>query len=318
MQLYIVETIDGVDKKIEGGWSWSNNLLRYTVKPKSDAVYTVYFIYREGEQEEQKEVVKKTLKVLPPIEIVLPEGLKLCGDGENNFEVELESVTPAGTLVTWDDDESIVSGRDGNSITINPEFDVTASSNSFYKSYTLRASYSICSEVTKTVAVRVDRPLTGEIVGPEIICEGSVATIDASSYAAETYLWTSTDDTVFLAKYPDGANMAAIPVRPDYSSTYNVAMTRGECSAEDSWSVIVSETPEIVSVDSMGYHSRSVQVSGGATPYTYFVKDVTPAPTTESTIDNLQFGIHTVVVVDNAGCSTAGNFKCGIARYCNT
>lgn len=309
MQLYIVETIDGVDKKIEGGWSWSNNLLRYTVKPKSDAVYTVYFIYREGEQEEQKEVVKKTLKVLPPIEIVLPEGLKLCGDGENNFEVELESVTPAGTLVTWDDDESIVSGRDGNSITINPEFDVTASSNSFYKSYTLRASYSICSEVTKTVAVRVDRPLTGEIVGPEIICEGSVATIDASSYAAETYLWTSTDDTVFLAKYPDGANMAAIPVRPDYSSTYNVAMTRGECSAEDSWSVIVSETPEIVSVDSMGYHSRSVQVSGGATPYTYFVKDVTPAPTTESTIDNLPFGIHTVVVVDNAGCSTAGNFN---------
>ena len=305
MQIYIVENVGGESKKIEGGWIWKDNMLRYTVKPASDAIYTVNFIYREGEPEEQTETVTKTLKVLPPIEIVLPEGLKLCGDGDNNFDVELESVTPTGTLVTWDDDESIVSGRDGNSITINPVFDESASSNSFYKSYKLTASYSICSEVTKYVTVRVDRPLVGELKGPEIICEGTTATIDASDYNSDTYTWTSQDDE----KFPEKAVSPAIYVTPTYSSTYNVEMTRGECSAEDSWSVIVSAKPEIVSIDSIKYHTRTIQVSGGATPYHFFIEDVTPTPVTDATIDNIPFGYHNVAVVDDAGCSVVAGFN---------
>lgn len=305
MQIYIVENVGGESKKIEGGWIWKDNMLRYTVKPASDAIYTVNFIYREGEPEEQTETVTKTLKVLPPIEIVLPEGLKLCGDGDNNFDVELESVTPTGTLVTWDDDESIVSGRDGNSITINPVFDESASSNSFYKSYKLTASYSICSEVTKYVTVRVDRPLVGELKGPEIICEGTTATIDASDYNSDTYRWTSQDDE----KFPDKAVSPAIYPTPTYSSTYNVEMTRGECSAEDSWSVIVSAKPEIVSIDSIKYHTRTIQVSGGATPYHFFIEDVTPIPVTDATIDNIPFGYHNVAVVDDAGCSVVAGFN---------
>lgn len=304
-QLYIIEKIGSEERKIEKGWQWTSNSLRLNVKPASDATYEVYFIYREGEPEEQKEVITKTLKVLPPVEIELPTDLKLCADGENDFEVSLVSVTPSGTLVTWEDDESIVSGHDGNSISINPVFDESKSVNSYYKDFVIHASYSICSEIIKHIPVRVDRPLTGEIKAPEVICEKAIATIDASSYDAETYSWTSEDDE----KFPEVATSAAVYVSPVTSATYNVAMTRGECSAEDSWSVYVSESPEIVSVDSVKYHSREIQVSGGATPYTYFIQDVTPVKTSDALINNIPYGMHTVLVEDAAGCKTAATFS---------
>ena len=86
-------------------------------------------------------------------------------------------------------------------------------------------------------------------------------------------------------------------------------MTRGECSAEDSWSVIVSAKPEIVSIDSIKYHTRTIQVSGGATPYHFFIEDVTPTPVTDATIDKIPFGYHNVAVVDDAGCSVVAGFN---------
>lgn len=303
-QLYIIETVAGVETKIEKGWMWTSTGLRLNVSPASDATYDVYFIYREGEPEEQREKVSKSLKVLPPVQIELPTDLKLCANGENDFEVSLVSVSPSGTLVTWEDDESIISGHDGNSITINPVFDETKYVNSYYKDYVVHASYSICSEIVKHIAVRVDRPLTGEIVAPEVICESSYGTIDASSYGAETYSWSSYDDP----KFPEVAVTPAVIVAPENSASYGVEMTRGECTAEDDWSIIVSEKPEIVSVDSIGFHSREIQVSGGATPYSFVISDVTPAPVTNSLIENIPFGEYTVLVTDAAGCSTVSKF----------
>lgn len=301
--LNVVETVDGEDRVIEGGWMLNptDNKLYLNVKPKSDAIYTINYSYRLGEGvDQQRKVATQKLRVLPPIEIVKPEGLKICGDGENEIEVGLVSVTPVGTNVVWTEEieeSSITSGNEGNSIMINPIFDENKESLVTYKSYIATATYSICSPKTVYVSVRVDRPLKGSIVAPEAICEGTSTTIDASSYMAEIYNWVSESDLGFA-----GSSDSKISVSPVSTSTYNVEMTRGECAAEDEFELIVAERPVISKVDSVDYNVRDVIVDGGTSPYYYWIDKITTDSVTTSIFNEVPYGKHTAYVVDAAGC----------------
>jgi gliding motility-associated-like protein len=307
-RLTVVETVAGVDNTISGGWNLgSDGKLHYTVKPASDATYKVSFVYRAGEGvDAQSQLITKTLKVLPPIFIKAPEGLAVCADGATDLTVTLDSVSPAEVQVDWEDDPSISSGlTNTTSIVATPVFDTTLTSTSAYKTYRLSASYSICQKVSSYVNVLLYRPLTGALVAKDIVCEGTSTTIDASSYNAATYSWTSSEDSTVIGK-----STSVITVAPVISSAYNVEMSRGECKATDKWTMEVSSNPKIAEIDSIFYNQRDILVNSayGTAPYTYWLDADKDSATTNSLIKNIKYGKHVAHVVDAAGCSTSTEF----------
>lgn len=288
------------------GWKpGDDDRLHFEITPASSATYTVQFFYRQPSEgvDYQSVTIEKFVKVLPPVSIIAPKDLAVCGDGDASLDVELVEVVPSDVIVSWDDDPSIISGTDGKLITVAPVFDENEKWDYYTKVYNVRASYSICPEMVVPVKVLVNRPLTGEIVAPSVICEGAIATIDATSYRADEYMWNSTDDLS-----ADSVKLATIYVKPEETSTYYLTMKRGMCQAIDEVTVAVAQKPEIVSVDSLSYNKRDVVVSGGATPYTYWLDDNAATASVNSTFEKVEYGNHMAYVIDASGCTASAMF----------
>lgn len=301
------KTADGT-RSYTSGWNIGDDgRLHLQVTPLADATYTVQFSYRRPADgtDYQSLTVEKSIKVLDPPSIDVPDGnLAVCGDGQSTLEVKLYKVYPDNVFLTWEDDSTIVSGLDGPAITVAPVYDKARTEDLIVKSYYVHASFSICPEMVYKVNVTVWRPLTGEIVAPEVICEGAVATLDASSFQASQYLWTSADDSV-----ADSVKRDVIYVKPERSATYSLEVNRGQCTASAEFSLTVSPLPKIVSIDSLSYNQRDVVVSGGTEPYTCWYDDNTAVASGNSTFSKIAYGSHMAFVADDAGCVASAPFK---------
>lgn len=244
-----------------------------------------------------------TLKVksAPNISLTLPEPPTICA-GES-AELTVTNVSPDGTTIVWNADATIQSGLEGESITVKPNFTSGNNHQSTYV-YSLKAHNEICNaNKSYQVAVKVDEPLKGTIVGNTPVCEGETVHFSASSYGAETYAWMVNGTAV--------GNAADVVATPTETTTYDVRMSRGACSAAAQYVAEIVPIPEILSMDSVGIRKRMVQVKPGTGYGTmlYWMDDDEASQTTDNFFEEISFGVHKVTVEDANGCTSSLNFK---------
>ena len=215
--------------------------------------------------------------------------LTFCGE---NLEIELSAlVTPAESIIEWFDSNNTLVGT-GETITVNPP-SIEGSNHRSEHNYKVVAS--LCSREEALMTVYIDKPLTGGIPDVDPICEEKSVRLDASSYGATSYLWTSSPS--------DMEESGAIQtVNPTETTWYYVDMKRGACEKSDSILVKVSRKPIIDRIDSIGNHAREIILNPhyGTYPFYYGVDD-NPADE-HSDKYNLRQGWHTFYVVDAVGC----------------
>ncbi len=276
--------------------------LLYPVAPAVDATYEVNFLYRQGTKDEQKASADASITVLQPIEMEMPKGLTVCGGSE--LDINLVKVEPAGVIVDWEEDASIISGsHDTETITILPEYDEEEGTNhKMVKRYNLVASYDGCADKKDFVDVTVYEPISGELLG-DTICEGNSTILSASSFQADTWTWKL-----------DGAeigNGQTLNITPEETAEYYVVMSRGEGVCVDSAStyVFVNSNPVIISKDSLSYRSVRINLdySYGTSPYEYLVKGVDEWQSS-NVFDSLSYHKHEVYVKDAVGCMDTFEF----------
>lgn len=274
-----------------------NNILVLEVTAIEDASYAINFTY--GTQ--VIDSIEKA-EVIPAISVTLPATRTIC-EGEE-IDLVVTDVQPAGTTVTWDSDNTIQGTNLGETITVKPKFVAGTGHQSVY-SYYLEAYNEACdNKETYTVKVNVDEPLTGEIVGDSPICETKSSSISAASYDASTYVWTMGGST-------EVATSANIVVTPLETTTYVVDMTRGTCTAQDQFTVVVTSNPKILSMDSVGIRDRQVitDQERGTGVFTYWLDENKSTSTTSDIIKNLTFGAHVISVIDDNGCTSSFRFS---------
>lgn len=302
MKLYVEETSNGQTRIIDRGWNAdANGIISINVAPEKDATYVVHFEYSdETGVYKQSKSVEKSIIVLPPIEIEVPEGLMVCGDGSTELDVKLVSYSPSDITLSWEGPSILSENR--SEITVNPQFQSEYGDKENVV-YTVTASYSTCHDLKKEIYVQVHRPLEGNIIAPEIICEGDEATVDATSYSAYEYKWScSTDTTV------NTITSSYFTTRPSMTSIYRVEMLRGECKASDKVEVKVSSLPHIVQIDSLYFNRREFQVAGGTAPYVYWYDGGEDTASSNSVFEKISYGLHTAHVKDDAGCMSDTTF----------
>lgn len=298
MKLTVMEISDGAERLMQLSAS-ADGELYVAVTPVASAEYVVTYVYREGEDNEQVILVKADLFVAPAVEIVVPDDVRVCSGDE--AEIVLKRVYPEGVVVEWSDDASIKSvADDGASAIVAPVFDGATDVKSVY-TYTLTGKFKFCQPKEFEVKVIVDKPLEGKIEAPEAVCEGSSLTIDASSYAAEAYVWSS--DALETEKLS-----SKISVTPAETATFELSMERGLCKATDRVEVLVNSKPVILSVDSVGYRDVEIVLdpSLGTAPFLFAV-DVTE-PDNDARKTNLAYAPHVAKVIDAAGCEAVMDF----------
>ena len=283
----------------------NGDTLEVTVSPEIDTEYQVTFTYT-SQLKKQELVSKEQIEVIPAISLTTPAVPNVCEGGEAVLEVK--DVSPEGTTVSWKADPTILSGENTTTVRVQPTyaggaqpFEGGASYQSLY-TYTAIAYNDFCqTSVEYAVPVIVDQPLSGDITGVSEICEGFEATFDASSYNASTYSWSP--DTLGLLP------RAIQTVKPEQSTQYIVEMTRGLCSASDTFIVTVHSNPVIESIDSIALRDRQIVLVQdlGEAPFLYGI-DVQPADGNDIKT-NLTFSKHTVNVTDRYGCKTTGSFR---------
>ena len=281
-------TIDITDKIVKVG-----DMLHIPLAPEVNTTYTVDFKYGTQALSSSEYVV-----VIPAIEVTLPATPTLC-EGEQ-VKLEVKDIQPVGTTVSWVADPTIIDGQTTPIVTVQPTY-TNGVNHQSVAVYTVIATNSICgTSKPYEVKVKVDEPISGEITGINAICEGQSTMLDASSFQAGTYSWMA-------AGTPLGV-MDVINVSPAQTTTYELNMTRGLCSASASYQVIVSTNPVIVRIDSVALRDREIILdpSYGTAPYTYSVDS--REPDVNSIKKDLSFSTHIAKVVDAAGCSTTMHF----------
>ncbi|MBR5973107.1 MAG: T9SS type B sorting domain-containing protein [Paludibacteraceae bacterium] len=283
----------------------NGDTLEVTVSPEIDTEYQITFSYT-SQMRHQELISKEQIEVIPAISLTTPAVPNVCEGGEAVLEVK--DVSPEGTTVSWKADPTILSGENTTTIRVQPTFaggaqpfEGGANYQSLY-TYTAIAYNDFCqTSVEYAVPVIVDQPLSGDITGITEICEGFEASFDASSYKASTYTWTP--DTLGLP------SRATQTVKPTQSTQYMVDMTRGLCSASDTFIVTVHTNPVIESIDSIALRDRQIVLAQdrGEAPFLYGI-DVQPADGNDIKT-NLTFSKHVVNVTDRYGCKTTGSFR---------
>jgi gliding motility-associated-like protein len=280
--------IDITDKIVKVG-----DMLHIPLAPEVNTTYTVDFKYGTQALSSSEYVV-----VIPAIKVTTPATPTIC-EGEQ-VKLEVKDISPIGTTVSWVADPTIIDGQATPIVTVQPTY-TNGVNHQSVSVYTVIATNSICGTSQPfEVTVKVDEPISGEITGINAICEGQSTMLDASSFQAGTYSWIA-DGT------PLGV-MDVINVSPAQTTTYELNMTRGLCSASASYQVIVSTNPVIVRIDSVALRDREIVLdpSYGTAPYTYSVDS--REPDVNSIKKDLSFSTHIAKVVDAAGCSTTMQF----------
>ena len=292
--LIVTEESDGNIMDITDKIQKVGNLLNIPVAPKVNTTYKVEFSY--GNQ-----FVSSTefAVVIPAIEVTTPAIPTIC-EGEQ-VKLQVTDIKPIGTSVSWVSDPTIIDGQNSEILTVQPVYTGGVNHQSVYV-YTLMATNSICgTSKPYEVKVKVDEPITGNITGVNAICEGQSTVLDASSFQAGTYSWSTNGSAVGV--------MDVINVSPAATATYELSMTRGLCSASASYTVLVSTNPVIMRIDSVALRDREIILdpSYGTAPFTYAIDS--REPDVNSIKENLSFASHIAKVVDAAGCQTSVQFS---------
>jgi gliding motility-associated-like protein len=266
------------------------------VSPRLDAKYEISFKYNGQNEDSEEKIV-----VIPAISLTVPEIPNICSGTETLLTVT--NVQPVGTSVTWTDDPTIIEGKNSETVRVKPVFKAEGSSNHQYRyNYNVIAYNSICDNSKPyTVTVLVDEPLVGDIIGDLEICEGEETLLDAESYLASQYKWLP--DTI------GNLTTSKIIVRPVVSTQYTVDMSRGLCTASDTFTVNVNSNPRIEKIDSVALRDRLIVLEAGygTGPFMYQI-DSKDFDGMDLKTD-LAFAKHVVNVRDSKGCMTSTVFN---------
>ena len=270
--------------------------LQLKVSPRLDAKYEISFKYNGQNEDSEEKIV-----VIPAISLTVPEIPNICSGTETLLTVT--NVQPVGTSVTWTDDPTIIEGKNSETVRVKPVFKAEGSSNHQYRyNYNVIAYNSICDNSKPyTVTVLVDEPLVGDIIGDLEICEGEETLLDAESYLASQYKWLP--DTI------GNLTTSKIIVRPVVSTQYTVDMSRGLCTASDTFTVNVNSNPRIEKIDSVALRDRLIVLEAGygTGPFMYQI-DSKDFDGMDLKTD-LAFAKHVVNVRDSKGCMTSTVFN---------
>lgn len=270
--------------------------LHLKVSPRLDAKYEISFKYNGQNEDSEEKIV-----VIPAISLTVPEIPNICSGTETLLTVT--NVQPVGTSVSWTDDPTIIEGKNSETVRVKPVFKAEGSSNHQYRyNYNVIAYNSICDNSKPyTVTVLVDEPLVGDIIGDLEICEGEETMLDAESYLASQYKWLP--DTI------GNLTTSKIIVRPVVSTQYTVDMSRGLCTASDTFVVNVNSNPRIEKIDSVALRDRLIVLEAGygTGPFMYQI-DSKDFDGMDLKTD-LAFAKHVVNVRDSKGCMTSTVFN---------
>jgi len=199
--------------------------------------------------------------------------------------------TSSSANVTWYDEQNAIVGT-GTEISVNPPYKKSGSS--YQSTYYHKVILEDGCEASFSVPVKIDEALNGSLKDVETICEGNSIRLDASSYEADTYVWTLPNLT---------QKFGAIQTEyPSQTSTYYVDIQRGACHEETSITVEVNGKPVILSIDSVGVRDREIrrEPGTGTPPFKFGVDN---QPVTDDPVKyNLLFGLHSFYIIDEAGC----------------
>ncbi|MBL4755052.1 MAG: gliding motility-associated C-terminal domain-containing protein, partial [Flavobacteriales bacterium] len=162
----------------------------------------------------------------------------------------------------------------GNLLTIPPSIGVNI--------YYVTQSNGSCRGPYDSVIVTMDAPVTASIAGNDTICEGNPTTLTASG--GTTYLWSTTETS------------AAISVSPTVTTTYNVIVGDGACSATVSHTVNIESLP----VANITITGGSANLCGGESltlssdPADTYSWDTSPGSTTQVITFTPPAGINSV------------------------
>ena len=292
-------TIDG-DKTINLTPNRSTGKLEAEVNPVHDAKYVVTYTYKVGDQDASKPL---ELTVHEKFQVEwLPVAPVCQGDAAS---VEIVKVYPVGTELDWSDNpaDEIVSGSISGAtfMPIHTGSGVARQT----KTYKVIAKNGICQDKPFMINIDVDKPIEGEIMTADKICQYDELSLDASSYQADTYEWKYEEkDSVFT-----GVTAKLVP-DPDYA-TFSLSMTRGKCSAEVQKYVEVTSAPSVLQVDSIGIRQIEIQmeVGLGTGEFKYIIDGNEDDPEIGNNIrEGLSYSEHVVKVIDEVGCSTEFRF----------
>ncbi|MBQ9100075.1 MAG: T9SS type B sorting domain-containing protein, partial [Paludibacteraceae bacterium] len=248
-----------------------------------------------------KETVTLTdLTVIPAISATTPATPTIC-EGEE-VELEITNVKPQGTTISWEADATIISGEQTSKVTVKPTYKGGSTHQAEY-TYKAIAYNSICdSKKEYPVSVLVDEALSGSISGRNAICENESTTLNATAYDASTYTWK--EGATVLAQ------SGVVTVKPLVTTTYEIEMTRGKCSATDNYMVEVTTNPVIVSVDSVGVRDRQVitEAGKGTAPFEFWYDENTANVSVDDIFYGLTFTTHVAHVKDINGCQASYKF----------
>lgn len=124
-----------------------------------------------------------------------------------------------------------------------------------------------------------------------VLCSGTTLTLDAGA-GFNSYQWSN------------GATTQQITV--SQSGTYSVQVSKGGCAASDEIAVTINQllqlTPVVTDINCIQpTGSITLNVSGGAAPYRYYLD--TNGPASNNIFSNLSAGTYTVRVDDRNGCT---------------
>jgi len=262
-----------------------------SAKPSDSGVYS-YTVTNRGCVVSDDIADGTPLNVSPMVRPVLLPIRAVC-EGDV-VTIGYEQVTPAQSILTWRDPEGTIQGSNvGLTVDVKPPFRWGSGHRSTY-TYTIDGRYDYCS-MTFEVQVYVDEPLKGDIMADSPICEGESAVINASSYDAQIYVWTS-------AAFEGEKQGARITESPEKTSTYNLQIFRGECKAKDAVTIIVNTNPRIVLIDSLGVRTREIiyDPDYGTLPFMFKVDN---GPEDGNSVKSgLLFAYHTYYIEDVVGC----------------
>ena len=288
--LTVTATSEGVTTDLTGSVTRDGDLLKLTVSPTTTATYKINFNYGP-----QDTTATELLYVIPAIGVTIPEAVTIC-QGEAT-DIVITDIQPEGTVIKWNADTTILTeSLDTAAVTVKPVY-LGGTNHQYQYAYDFVAYNTFCnSSVPYTAYVKVDEPLEGEILGDHVICETFSSRLDASSYAATTYVWTVEGDTV-----NQGASMTVTPAKTTH---YFLSMDRGVCHKDDNFLLTVKTNPVIVDMDSVDIRNREVILKDGAgeEPFNFWVDDLVDSRTIDPVLYNLKFSKHTAHVSDKNGC----------------
>lgn len=272
------------------------------ISPNADAKYNVVYTYTAGSQDESLPS-PLVMNVYGAVDLVYSAPSPVCGDGFESISIY---VTPNASVEELDWSDNPVNEISGtmSGATITPTYN-GSDEVSIIKQYKVVAKNQYCVPATFFIPVEVYKPLEGHIEAPNIVCQYGTLSLDASSYAADSYEWFYDEKQIVLS----GSNPSLVP-SPDFAN-FTLNVTRGACKAEDFKSVEIVYAPVVMGVDSVTYKTVEIHLDGDNSngPYKYIIDGKEKSYDVENPLrSDLDYTIHTLKVVDKYGCSTETTF----------